>query len=170
LIHDLAELADEHGRIGPVQVMRPGDDGTEPSAPEFPQEDPSPRPDSVPPQRQPLRTPGAIALLRLDPNHYLSLGEDELAYAPVLSDRLLLPSIQGRNVARFDQEQPRVSGFMWEVMEQALRGKAYLVEEKRGRGRVVLFAEDPGFRGIWEGLHRLLLNAALVGPSIPTRS
>ena len=51
-------------------------------------------------------------------------------------------------------------------MAEALKAQAWLVEETRGRGRVVIFAEDPGFRGAWEGLHALLLNAVLIGPSL----
>jgi hypothetical protein len=51
-------------------------------------------------------------------------------------------------------------------MEEALKGQAWLVEERRGRGKVVLFAEDPSFRGTWEGLHALLLNAVMIGPNV----
>jgi len=151
-VRDLADLTDEEGRLGEFVV------GADPE----PDEPGSP----LPPERRPLRTPGAIVRLQLDESHYLTLGESRTAHAPVLSDRILTPSRSGRTVARIDSEQPRRSGFMWPVMEEALKGKAYLVEETRGRGRVILFAEDPGFRGTWEGLHRLLLNGLLLGPSL----
>lgn len=152
-IRDLAELSDEDGRLGAFEV------GT----PSHHEEDVL---DHLPPERRPLRTPGAIVRLRLDPTHYLTLGEREVAHAPLLSDRILTPSRTGRTVARIDDERPRRSGFMWPVMEEALKGQAFLVEEPHGRGRVILFAEDPGFRGTWEGLHRLLLNGLLLGPSL----
>ena len=151
-VRDLAELADEEGRLGSVRFGRP-----------VPQDDPG---GPLPPERRPLRTPGAIVQLELDPTHYLTLGERERAHAPVLSDRILTPSLEGRTVARIHPESGRRSGFMWPVMEEALKDKAFLVEERRGRGRVILFAEDPGFRGTWEGLHRLLLNGVLLGPSL----
>ena len=152
-VRDLAELSDEEGRLGEFEIGRPSHH----------EEDAL---DHLPPERRPLRTPGAIVRLRLDPMHYLTLGESEVAHAPVLSDRILTPSKTGRTVARIDRDRPRRSGFMWPVMEEALKGQAFLVEEVHGRGRVILFAEDPGFRGTWEGLHRLLLNGLLLGPSL----
>jgi hypothetical protein len=148
-VRDLAELSDEEGRLGNFVVAAEDEPGS-----------------PLPPERRPLRTPGAIVRLQLDDSHYLTLGEGRTAHAPVLSDRILTPSRGGRTVARIDSENPRRSGFMWPVMEEALKGKAFLVEETRGRGRVILFAEDPGFRGTWEGLHRLLLNGLLLGPSL----
>jgi hypothetical protein len=151
-ITDLADLSDEDGRLGDLVFPSRADDA-EGAGP-------------LPPERKPLRTPGAIARLDLDAMHYLSVGEGAVAYAPVLSDRLLTPSITGQTVARFDAEAPRRAGFAWPAMEEGLKGKAFLVEERRDRGRVILFAEDPGFRGTWEGLHRLLLNGLLLGPNV----
>jgi hypothetical protein len=55
---------------------------------------------------------------------------------------------------------------MWPSMEEAIRGLAYLVHERHGAGHVVLFAEDPAFRGAWEGLDRLLLHAILLPKSL----
>ncbi len=151
-VEDLADLVDDDGRLGEIPL------------PKGPAEEEGAGP--LPPERRPLRTPGAIVRLDLDPTHYLTLGETEVAYAPLLSDRILMPSVAGRNVARIDPENPRRAGFMWPVMEEALRDKAFVVEESHRRGRVILFAEDPGFRGTWEGLHRLLLNGLLLGPSL----
>lgn len=152
-IRDLAELGDEAGLLGEFEVGT-GSHHTGETL------------DHLPPERRPLNTPGAIVRLELDPTHYLTLGERGFAHAPLLSDRILTPSKTGRTVARIDAERPRRSGFMWPVMEEALKDKAFLVEESHGRGRVILFAEDPGFRGTWEGLHRLLLNGLLLGPSL----
>lgn len=151
-VRDLAELTDEDGLLGEFALGRPA-----------PPDDPG---GPLPPERRPLDTPGAIVQLDLDPTHYLTLGEGTVAHAPVLSDRILTASVNGRTVARIPLEGGLRAGFMWPVMEEALKDKAFLVEERRGRGRVILFAEDPGFRGTWEGLHRLLLNGLLIGPSM----
>ena len=43
-------------------------------------------------------------------------------------------------------------------------GTAYLTRERMGQGQVVLFANDPVFRGYSLGTQRLFLNAALLGP------
>ena len=45
-------------------------------------------------------------------------------------------------------------------------GAAYLRADRVGRGRVVLFASDPCFRGFWHGTERLLANAILLAPLV----
>jgi hypothetical protein len=120
----------------------------------------------VPRDRRPDRTPGAIARLLADLDHLFAVGGDEQFVAPVMSDRLLRASRDGQTVVSFAQEDARLAGFMWPSMEEAIRGLAYLVHERHGAGHVVLFAEDPAFRGAWEGLDRLLLHAILLPKSL----
>ena len=55
-----------------------------------------------------------------------------------------------------------VSGFISEENQQALSGGVWLVEERMGRGKVVLFAGDPLFRSYWRGTADLFLNALLL--------
>ena len=55
---------------------------------------------------------------------------------------------------------------MWPSMEEALAGRAYLVAERQGSGKVLLFAESPTFRGAWPSTSVLLSNAVLLGPSL----
>jgi hypothetical protein len=111
--------------------------------------------------------PGAIARVMLDPTHFLAFGQyDSELFAPILSERIFRPSVAGWNVGVYD-DRVRVAGFMWPDMEAALRGAAYVVDEPHGAGHLILFAEDPAFRGAWEGPSRLLLNALLLGPSLP---
>jgi hypothetical protein len=151
-VADLAELGDEDGRLGNFEV------GVPPSSDD--------QGGILPPERRPLRVPGAIFRVELDSTHYLTLGKGNSIAVPVLSDRILTPSVAGRTVGRVDADDPLIAGFTWPVMEEALKGQAWLVEERRGKGRVILFAEDPSFRGVWEGLHGLLLNAVLIAPSV----
>lgn len=148
VIDDLADLADEDGMLGDFQVGPPGDE------------------ELLPDDRRVLGTPGAILRVDVDPTHPLSLGEAGRVWAPYLSDRLLLPSVAGSNVITVAAENACASGFMWPVMKEAVAGKAYLVEERIDRGAVIFFAEDPAFRGVWEGLHRFLLNSLLIRPSL----
>lgn len=151
-VDDLAQLSDEQGRIGEIEV---GQSGGDPEAM-----------DVLPPERRPLRVPGAIFRVELDDHHFLTMGKSGDVAVPVLSDRILTPSIGGRTVGRIAADRPMIAGYTWPVMAEALKDQAWLVEESRDRGRVVIFAEDPSFRGTWEGLHALLLNAVLVGPSL----
>ncbi len=54
---------------------------------------------------------------------------------------------------------PLLSGYASPENQDALEGSAAMIAERRGRGSVVLFADDPNFRGIWYGSNKLFLNA-----------
>ena len=51
-------------------------------------------------------------------------------------------------------------------MENNLKGAASLIVSGSGSGRVVLFADNPNFRGTWYGTNKLFLNAIFFGANI----
>ncbi|HYG80736.1 MAG TPA: hypothetical protein VD861_10130, partial [Pyrinomonadaceae bacterium] len=122
---------------------------------------PSARPGEVP-----EAVPGAIMRASVDRTTYLTFGYEE-ATLPVLvnSGYFFRPSKEGTNAVVFspdEKEGLRLAGFVWpNNTERLLRGTAYVMEEHAGRGHVVLFAEDPSFRGIWRTTVRLFFNAIL---------
>tara|TARA_R110000868_G_scaffold259361_14_gene517506 strand:- start:172 stop:2691 length:2520 start_codon:yes stop_codon:yes gene_type:complete len=109
-------------------------------------------------------TPGAILRVNLDTEHFLALGYDEKIPVHVNSGTILTPSLQGANVAVFD-DNATVSGFVFEENKTNFPGNAYLIHEPTGRGNVILFAEQPVFRLYWRGLERLFVNSVLLAPS-----
>jgi hypothetical protein len=122
---------------------------------------PSARPGVVP-----EAVPGAIMLATLDRTTYLTYGY-EGTQLPVLvnSGYFFRPSKEGTNAVVFSpdaNQQLRLSGFVWPGnTERLLRGTAYVIEEPTGRGHVVLFSEEPNFRGIWRSTIRLFFNSIL---------
>jgi len=58
----------------------------------------------------------------------------------------------------------RLSGLLWPEAAERLGDSAYVTVERIGRGQLILFAQDPDFRGAWHGTRRLLVNAVLLGP------
>ena len=62
-------------------------------------------------------------------------------------------------------ESPVIAGFAWPEAEQRLAGSLLVGTEKRQRGSVVLFAQDPAYRLFWRATTPILLNAVLYGPS-----
>ena len=74
-------------------------------------------------------------------------------------------SKEGGNVGVFPTTGPlRRAGFTFpENSEKLLRGTSFLVQERVGRGNVVMFTNDPMFRGWWRAMDRLVLNAMLLG-------
>lgn len=110
--------------------------------------------------------PGAIMRATVDRTTYLTYGlnQDEL---PVLlsSGYFFRYSKEGTNALVFDAKPKRplaISGFVWEGnTERLLKGTAYLIDEPLGSGHVILFAEEPFFRGIFRSTTRPFLNSIL---------
>ncbi|MFL6230195.1 MAG: M14 family zinc carboxypeptidase [Pyrinomonadaceae bacterium] len=121
---------------------------------------------SAHPERVPEAVPGAVFLATVDRSTPLTYGYED-ARLPVLIDSgyFFRPSKEGTNAIVFTTErnQPlRVAGFIWPGnTERLLRNTAYVIDEPTGRGHVVLFAEDPNYRGIWRATTRLFFNSFL---------
>jgi hypothetical protein len=112
--------------------------------------------------------PGSHFDVVLDLTNWVTLGM-ERQRMPVLVGGSNIYSISenGGNVAVFPTTGTlRRGGFTFpENSERLLRGSSFIVQEKVGRGNVVMFTNDPMFRGWWRALDRMVLNAVLLGSS-----
>jgi len=152
------------------------------AAPKAPASTPSPPPRSEPSDRlaqelipyqstsasndAPESVPGIHADVLLDRTHWLTAGYDASRLTVLVQgDLFLRPSKDGENVAIFPTTGPLVrAGFTWPGnTERLLRGTAFLVDEPLGAGHVVLFTNEPLFRGWWRALDKLVLNALVLG-------
>jgi hypothetical protein len=114
----------------------------------------------------PEAIPGAIMRARVDRTTYLTYGleQDEL---PVLlsSGYFFRYSKEGTNALVYEAKPKKpltISGFVWEGnTEKLLRGTAALIDEPNGAGHVILFADEPFFRGIFRSVTRPFFNAML---------
>jgi len=113
--------------------------------------------------------PGSIFRAAVNTDHWLGFGMDPEIAVQVSGNSFMGPSEAGTNVVRFE-ENAHLIGHVWDHTEQALAGNTYLADIPLGRGRTILFANDPSFRAYWRGLERLLLNAIITGPSINNAS
>ena len=114
---------------------------------------------------RPIFTPGAILSTRMQPNHPLTLG---LRKAPtVLYEGTVVLKATGdpRKDVLVAESDPVIAGFAWPEAEERLSGSLLVGMEPRGRGGVVLFAQDPAFRLFWRATTPILLNTVLYGPS-----
>ena len=110
--------------------------------------------------------PGAIMRTKVDRTTYLTYGleQDEL---PVLlsSGYFFRISKEGTNALIYESNPKKpltISGFAWEGnTEKLLRGTAALIDEPNGAGHVILFADEPFFRGIFRSETRPFFNAIL---------
>ncbi|HEV8578076.1 MAG TPA: M14 metallopeptidase family protein [Thermoanaerobaculia bacterium] len=116
--------------------------------------------------QRPIFTPGAVLATTMQPQHPLTLG---LSNSPdVLYEGTTVLKTTGdprQDVLVAADESPVVAGFAWPEAEQRLAGSLLVGTESRGRGSVVLFAQDPAYRLFWRATTPLLLNAILYGPS-----
>jgi hypothetical protein len=114
--------------------------------------------------------PGAIMRATVDRTNYLTYGM-ETESVPVLlaSGYFFRLSKEGTNALVFERSSKKpltVSGFVWEGnTERLLKGTAYLIDEPTGSGHVILFAEEPFFRGIFRTMTRPFFNSVLFNGS-----
>ncbi|MGB3466487.1 MAG: zinc carboxypeptidase, partial [Cyclobacteriaceae bacterium] len=111
---------------------------------------------------------GAIFEVDLDITHPLGFGYTRRTL-PVYrnSNVWLKPSKNPYSTVAKYTEDPHIDGFITrENLETYLKPSASLLVSKTGRGRVVLFADNPNFRGSWYGTNKLFLNALFLGQHI----
>ncbi|MGI8848598.1 MAG: hypothetical protein ACR2HT_00320, partial [Pyrinomonadaceae bacterium] len=116
--------------------------------------------------RVPEGVPGAIMRATVDRTNYLTYGiEDENMPVLLSSGYFFRFSKEGTNAILFEQKPKNpltLSGFVWEGnTEKLLKGTAYLIDEPTGSGHVILFAEEPFFRGIFRTMTRPFFNSML---------
>jgi hypothetical protein len=117
------------------------------------------------------RVPGTILPVRMDSDHPLAWGAAAGGAGP---DRMFVlssgvgfePSDNAETVAWFPEGLDRVSGVISERNLERLDRSAWLVERRLGSGKVILFADDPIFRGFWYGAWPSYVNAILLSPRL----
>jgi len=111
---------------------------------------------------------GIIIKADIDITHPLAFGYHD-ASIPVYKNNTvwLSPSKSEYGTAAKYAKKPHIDGFITKKnMEENLKPSASLIVSKLGGGRVVLFADNPNFRGSWYGTNRLFLNALFLGDKI----
>ena len=102
----------------------------------------------------------------VDRTTYLTYGlENENLPVLLASGYFFRLSKDGTNALVFEPKPKTpltVSGFVWEGnTEKLLKGTAYLIDEPTGAGHLILFAEEPFFRGIFRSTTRPFFNSIL---------
>jgi hypothetical protein len=125
----------------------------------------APRPYVPADQREALHrrsgNPGAILKLDMDPASSVVFGcGDGPLYVLATNEQAFDPD--SGQVAAIFTIQPKAAGFVGSDAASRLAGQAFAVTERIGRGRAVLFSEDPNFRLVWQGLSKAFLNALLL--------
>ena len=117
----------------------------------------------------PVELAGSHFDVVLDRTHWLTQGYERPRITVMLAGSTFFKlSKEGANVGVFPTTgKLHRAGFAFpENTERLLRGTAFLIEEPLGDGHVILFANEPMFRGWWRALDRLVLNGVVLGPSL----
>ncbi|HEY0428300.1 MAG TPA: M14 family zinc carboxypeptidase [Pyrinomonadaceae bacterium] len=110
--------------------------------------------------------PGAIMRATVDKTTYLTYGLDTDEIPVLLASGFFFRvSKEGTNALVFDAKPKKpltISGFVWQGnTERLLKGTAYVIDEPNGAGHVIMFAEEPFFRGIFRSTTRPFFNSML---------
>lgn len=118
------------------------------------------------------RLGGSIYKVDLDLSHPLGFGYRS-STLPVYKNNnvFIAPSkSQYSTVAKYTSN-PHIDGYISnDNLNIYLKPSASLIVSPIGRGRAVMFADNPNFRGAWYGTNKLFLNAIFLGNriSVPT--
>lgn len=117
---------------------------------------------------------GVIIKVDLDTTHPLAFGYHDKSIPVYKNNTVWLAPSKNEyaTVAKY-ATSPHIDGFITKKnMEENLKPSASLVVSKVGSGRVILFADNPNFRGSWYGTNRLFLNALFLGNhiNVPAKS
>jgi Zinc carboxypeptidase. len=109
----------------------------------------------------------SIFQTKIDLEHPLAFGLTSEKLPVVRESALFLaPS---SNAVSVYTDDPLLNGYISSEHLNSLKGSTSLLANNSGRGNVILFAEDPLFRGIWDATSRSFVNAVLFGNSISGR-
>ena len=64
---------------------------------------------------------------------------------------------------------PLLSGYIHPTNLEKIKNSVSLQVSTMGRGRAILFVDDPAFRGYWNGTNKLFFNALFFGSAISSR-
>lgn len=107
---------------------------------------------------------GTIFQTELDPTHPVAYGYDDTVPVFRVGTEFYEPSdVPGASVGTYDEEHPRLSGYISDDQLEQARGAASIEALEVGDGQVILFMDNPNFRAFWYGTNGLFLNAVLFG-------
>jgi hypothetical protein len=111
---------------------------------------------------------GAIFKVDLDITHPIGYGYHDRELPVYKNNSVWLAPSKNKfsTVAKYT-ENPHIDGFVTkENLDNYFKKSASIIINQIGKGRVVMFADNPNFRGAWYGTNKLFMNAILFGSII----
>ena len=111
------------------------------------------------------QTPGAIVKVKVKRSTPLTIGFPDEFYVLSRNTRAFRARSPQASVISFGGTDLKIAGYLTDADRDKMMGTDYLMMERIGAGRAILFGEEPNLRCQWPVLHRLLFNAILFGRS-----
>ena len=114
------------------------------------------------------RIGGAILNVDLDLTHPLAFGYRDSSIPVYKNNNVFINKTKDHysSVGIYSKD-PHIDGYISEKnMKDNFKNTASLIVSRLGSGRVVIFADNPNFRGSWYGTNKLFLNAIFFGDNI----
>ncbi len=113
---------------------------------------------------------GAILKIDLDLTHPISFGYHDKQIPIYKNNRVFLEPAKSRfSTVAIYTAKPKIDGYITnENLEKYIKKSASIIVSNIGKGRVIMFADNPNFRGAWYGTNKLFLNALFFGSIIKT--
>ncbi|MCI2229813.1 zinc carboxypeptidase [Polaribacter sp. MSW13] len=111
---------------------------------------------------------GAIFEVDLDITHPIGYGYHNRKLPVYKNNRVWLAPSKNKfsTVAKYT-ENPHIDGFVTnENLQNYFTKSASIIVHKTGKGRVIMFADNPNFRGAWYGTNKLFMNSIFFGSII----
>jgi len=110
------------------------------------------------------RINGAIFVSDLDTSHPIAFGvTSRKLFINKNGSTLLLPSTNKYATVAQYSAKPLVNGYSSKANTLKVANSAAIIAASSGSGEVILFADDPTYRGYWLGTARLFLNSIFFG-------
>jgi len=108
---------------------------------------------------------GSIFQVDLDVTNPLGFGFTDRKVSVYRNGRTYLQPSKSRycSVAQYGAT-PLIGGYIHKAELKKVANSAAIVLSPEGQGRVILFADNPNFRGTWYGTNKLFFNALFFGP------
>ena len=113
------------------------------------------------------QTGGAVFETELDITSPIGFGFTDKKLAIYRNNNTVLErSIGASNSVLVYTQNPRITGYVHPESLKLISNSAAINIAYEGSGRVILFSDNPNFRGTWFGTNKLFLNALFFGSNI----
>ena len=107
---------------------------------------------------------GSIFAVDLDTTHPIGFGFTSRKISVYRNAQTYLaPSSNSYSTVAQYTDSPLIGGYIHPLSAKKVKNTAAIVVAQEGDGRVIMFTDNPNFRGTWYGTNKLFLNALFFG-------